>query len=501
MSVSPAGETSLVTKATKALGWSVVSTLLNRLSTFAVGVALARILGPDAFGTFAIALVVLLALLSFNELGVSLAIVRWPNEPREIAPTVATLSVASSCVVYVGCYVAAPYVARTMGDPGATAVIRVLALSVIVSGLVATPVALLQREFRQDRKTVADLATNWTSALVSLGGALAGKGAMSLAVGQLAGSVAGAIFFFVFAPSGLKFGFNPAKARALLKFGLPLAGSSIIVFVATNVDRFIVGAVLGPTALGYYLLALNLSNWPVLLFSQPVRAVAPAALARLQHDPPAMRTAFVSAMALLSSITVPACALLAAVSGPLVRFIYGEVWQPASAVLVWLAALALLRILFELVYDFFVVVAYTRAVLLIQLLWLVALVPAVFFGAQQAGLWGAGAAQVLVAIAVVAPVYLLGLGRLGVRTRLLLGQLLMPLGGALVVAAASFVLLQQDLADLVVLAAAGIVALATTAFLGYRLRDVARALRSAESTPSEAPHAPDAAVPVGQSQP
>ena len=41
-------------------------------------------------------MVALLAVLTFNELGVSLAIVRWPGDPRAIAPTVTTISIASS---------------------------------------------------------------------------------------------------------------------------------------------------------------------------------------------------------------------------------------------------------------------------------------------------------------------------------------------------------------------------------------------------------------------
>lgn len=49
---------------------------------------------------WAIALVVLGALLSLNELGVSLAIVRWPNGVERIARTVATIALASSMALY-----------------------------------------------------------------------------------------------------------------------------------------------------------------------------------------------------------------------------------------------------------------------------------------------------------------------------------------------------------------------------------------------------------------
>ncbi|MEV6811674.1 oligosaccharide flippase family protein [Micromonospora sp. NPDC051296] len=468
----------LFTRASRALGWSMASTIISRLSTLAIGIALARILGPDAFGTFAVALVVLLAVLSFNELGVSLAIVRWPGDPREIAPTVATLSVLTSTLVYSALYLGAPLLARALGDPGSTTVIRVLGLSVIVSGLVATPVALLQRAFRQDRKTVADLVTNWTSALASIGLALAGNGAMSLAIGQLAGSLAGAVLFIAFAPQGLRFGFDPAKARALLQFGLPLAGSSIVVFATTNLDRVVVGATLGPTALGYYVLALQLASWPVTVFSQPVRAVLPAALARLQHDRPAMRRSFLSAVGLLGSVTLPACLLLAAAADALIRFLYGDVWQPASAVLLWLGPLAALRIIFELFYDYFVVIADTRVVLTVQMLWFVVLLPALYATCVFGGLWQASAVQFAVALLVILPLYLVSLRRVGIAALPVAVRLGPPLLGAAVVVAVALLMARVTAIDLVVLAVAGVTALAAIGVLGYRLRHVVRELKT-----------------------
>lgn len=57
-----------------------------RLGNFATGIILARFfLGPEAWGVYGIAQTVLLVLLSANELGVSLAIVRW-EEIRAASP-------------------------------------------------------------------------------------------------------------------------------------------------------------------------------------------------------------------------------------------------------------------------------------------------------------------------------------------------------------------------------------------------------------------------------
>ncbi|MFI5937438.1 lipopolysaccharide biosynthesis protein [Actinoplanes sp. NPDC051494] len=468
----------LAARAGRALGWSFASTALARFGTLAIGIALARILGPAEFGTFAVAMVALLAVLSFNELGVSLAIVRWPGEPRAIVPTVTTISILASIVVYAACYLGAPAFAQLMGDPGATPVVRVLALCVLVNGAVAAPAALLQRQFRQGRKMIADQVTTWLGSAISITCALGGLGAMSLAVGQLTGAVAGGILLAAFAPAGLRPGFDHGTARALLRFGLPLAGSSIVVFAVANLDRLIVGAVLGPVPLGFYVLAVNLSNWPVTMFSQPVRQVAPAALARLQGDPAAMRTTFLSTAGLLASVTVPVCVLLAVAAEPLIRIVYGTVWAPAAQVLPWLALLGSLRIVFELVYDYFVVLADTRVVFTVQVLWLLVLIPAVYAGAHSGGSAGAAAAQFAVGLLVVLPIYLYELRRTGITAAAFLGRLAVPaLGGALA-AALAYLAGRALHIDLLAVAVMGLIGVTVMAALVYRSRDSLRSLRS-----------------------
>lgn len=482
MTATVAPDRSLGSAAGRALSWSFASTVLAKLSTIGIGIALARLLGPEEFGTFAVAMVALLAMLSFNELGVSLAIVRWPGDPREIAPTVTTIAVTSSIVIYGVCYLAAPAFATAMGAPQAAGVVRLLALSVIISGVVATPVGMLQRGFRQGRKMIADQVTTWASALTSILCAIGGLGATSLAIGHLTGAMAGAVLFLCFEPAAVRPGFDPARARALLRFGLPLAGSSIVVFAATNVDRLIVGALLGPVPLGLYVLAWNLSSWPATIFSLPVRAVAPALLSRLQHDRSAMRQTLLSSARLLAAVTLPACALLAAAAAPLVRFVYGPVWAPAADVLVWLALLGALRILFELAYDYFVVLANTRVVFTVQVIWLVALVPALWLGVTAGGATGAGAAQFAVGLLVVLPVYLRELNRTGIGPAALGAGMAIPLLGAAGVAVAALFAARTVPGDLLVLAVSGLAGLATMSLLAYRLRSVLMGLRDLKTS-------------------
>ena len=471
-------KSSLAGLASRALGWSFINNTTARIGTLPIGIVLARLLGPHSFGTFAVALVALMAVLSFNDLGVSMAIVRWEGEPAEIAPTVATLSVASSVIIYAACFLGAPAFASAMGAPAATAVIRVLALNVIVDGVTATPANLMQRYFQQDRKMIGDQVNNWLGVAVSVGLAWAGFGAMSLAIGRMTGAVASGILFLVFSPEPVRFGFDLDLARRLCRFGLPLAGAGLVVFAVTNVDQLVVGHLLGATALGFYALALNLATWPVTMFSLPVRSVAPAVFSRLQHDRTAMNTGFVSAAGLLGSATLPICLLMSGAAAPLLGLVYGARWAPAAQALFWLAMLGALRILFELVYDFFIVLARARVVFTIQLVWLVALVPALIVGALADGIFGAGLAEVAVAACVVLPWYLSELTRIGIRRRALAARLWLPLVAAVAVGGAAAMAARVIRADLVALAVGGALTVSVIGMLGYWMRSTIAALRA-----------------------
>lgn len=446
--------------AAKALSWSFVNTAVSRFGTLAIGIVLARLLGPEQFGTFAVATVALVAVLSFNELGVSLAIVRWTGDPKLIAPTVTTISVVSSLVLTTGAMLAAPAFSAAMGDPGATDVVRLMMLCILINGIVATPAALLQREFMQGKRMVIDQVNVWVGAVLSVSLALTGMGAMSLAIGRLAGAVLSGVLFLKFSPLPLRFGFDRSQARRLVRFGLPLAGSSIIVFAVGYADQLVAGSVLGATALGYYVLAFNLASWPVSMFSQPLRSVAPAAFARLQHDRPAMTRSLRSVIGLLGAVTIPICLLLAGAAGPIIDFVYGAVWAPAAPALTWLAVLAAFRILFELAYDYLVVLGRTAKIFTVQLVWLAALIPALILGANLWGLAGLAAVQVVIAAVLILPLYLWEFHRSGLHVVASLRRLILPTVGGIVTATIAVLLSHILSNDLVVCLLAGLACLA-----------------------------------------
>ena len=250
--------------------------------------------------------------------------------------------------------------------------------------------------------------------------------------------------FVIKSPLPLRFGLDVKVLKPLLRFGLPLAGASVIVFCVGYLDQLVTGNLLGATMLGLYVLAFNLASWPVTVFSQPLRSVAPAVLARLQHDPASMQATMTALVGVLTSVTFPMVALLAAESGAIVRFVYGEPWAGAASALYWLALLAGFRILFELMYDYLVVAGMTGSIMTTQVSWLVALIPALLLGAAG-GIAGVAAAQLLVVAVVVLPAYLWRLSAAGLSPLRVGRQVWIPTICSAAVMALSAVLQEKGL--------------------------------------------------------
>jgi O-antigen/teichoic acid export membrane protein len=418
--------------------WSLINTVVLRVSNFFVGVLLARtVFGPSAWGLYAVSQIVIAVLLSANELGVSGALIRWDGDVRDFARTVFTLSVASSTVIYAAVFLTAPYLARLLGSPAATIMVRVMCVSVIIDGFAAVPLALLDRNFAQGRRMAVDALNFVVSTGVTLWLAFAGKGPIGFAWGSVAGCSVALVAALMLAPHFILPGWNTAQARKLLGFGLPLAGAGLLMLGVVNVDSAIVGATLGPAMLGLYQLAFNVSSWPVTVISQAVARVSFAGFSRVADSTKMLAEAFARAMGLLMALTVPACVLLATLAGPLIHAIYGERWVPAAHALSLLALLGMLRVAYQLMYDLMAAAGKRNALMGVQGLWLAALIPVLLIGARLRGITGVSAGHILVAALLVGPSFLWSLSRAGITVRSTMLACLRPLVGGGLMAAAS----------------------------------------------------------------
>lgn len=423
----------------RSVAWSAANASVLRLSQFLVGILVARLISPHDFGVFVVALTIFSVVMSFSDIGVNSALIRQPEHGDELAPTVATIAFAMSVLLGLVMALTAPFLAHTLGAEQATNAIRVMALTLPLVGIAAVPSALLTRDFRQKRRFLADGTMFLVSSLVLIGLIFDGNSVMALAWSRVIGQLAMTVVLIIIAPRWYWPGFDRHIAKRLMRFGLPLSGSSLIWFTVDNLDFMVIGRLRGALSLGYYNLAYNISSWPVSVFRNIVNNVAVPTFARAQRSRTELANHLSTALAALAAVSLPVSALCLGVASPLVDAVYGHRWAPAAPVLAILVAFGSVRGFIALMCDVLVATGRTRLLFALQVLWLVILLPAMIIGVKTDGIRGAAWAHVAVSVIVLIPTYLVILQwRLDISARRLIGAVLPWLGGSVVAGAIAY---------------------------------------------------------------
>jgi lipopolysaccharide exporter len=436
----------------RGLAWSSASNIVLRVGNLAVGIVMARLIAPEEFGIFAVALTVWSVLGSVAEFGLGADLVRREDYQRHL-PTVSTMGALLSLTLAAGMFFGASGIAELFGSPQATGVVQLMAVPMALIGLSVVPAALLQRAMRQGALFAIDGSSLVVSTSVTVVLALLGLGPAALALGRIAGQSLTVLLQYLAVRRWPVFGWDPAVVREAAGFGLPLALANVVGWSIISIDNLIVARLTSPVELGLYALAFNVASWPMSVAGQSVRVIALPAFSRLTTD--ARRgIAMLRVSGLIWSVSALMALGLVFVAPQLVGVLYGERWIGAAAAVVPLAVFGAFRVIFDLAATYLIACGRTGQVLVVQVVWAVALIPAMIVGVNLGGLAGAGWAHVLVAVVVVLPAYLLYLRRSNVPALPFLRAWLMPTAAGVPLALVLWLVTSTIEVPLLVLAAA-----------------------------------------------
>ncbi|HJV99397.1 MAG TPA: lipopolysaccharide biosynthesis protein [Arthrobacter sp.] len=416
------------------LAWSTVNSLVLRLGSFAVGIVLARLLAPEQFGVFAVALTVQAVLMTLADLGMSTDLIRSANAEAK-GPTVATLALVSGTVLTGAMAASAQGLADLLGSSQAGPVIAVMAFSLMLAGAGVVPYASLQRQFAQKKLFIIALVEFAVGTALTVGLVLGGWGVMGLAAARIASQLLTLVLQFILSGERVRFGFDPAFAPGILRYGIPVACANMLSWALLNVDNVAISRLAGPVALGFYFLAFNISNWPMSAIGQVVRSVSIPAFARLASG--RSDQSFAAVVGPVWAVSLLAGLMLALLSAPVVELVYGEKWLSAAVILAWLGLFGSLRTLFDLSASYLLARGASKATLIVQLAWIAALVPAMFTGVGIAGTSGAAIAHLGTALLIVCPAYAFALRSSGANLMAIGARLWPPVAAAIPAAGAA----------------------------------------------------------------
>ena len=420
-------------RAGRGLRWALAGNLVMKCGSFALSLAMVRLLAPQDYGLYAVALAANMFLIHVNDMGMIAATVQWRGKVEDMAATAATVAIGFSLAWYGLFYVGAPVLAEAAGSPDATPLVRLLTLTIVLDGITAVSVGVIQRRFQQDKLVKAIAIGFACSAVTCLTLAIAGAGPYSFVCGALVQSVVVALQVLRIARLPLRLGFDRAIARRLLAFGLPLAAGLGVESAVLYSDSVIVGHTLGTVVLGFYLLAFNVSSWVPGLVGAAVRYVSIPAFSRLAEGEDADFALGVQrALPLLVSFVTPVAVVMATLSPALIDVLYGAHWEPAASALQFLAFVMVARMITGLVFDIQAGLGNTRVTIVLNLVWLVTLLPALWIGAHADGIRGAALGHAVVALVVAIPLAGWFLHRAGVHMGPVVRKVVRPVAAGVV---------------------------------------------------------------------
>jgi lipopolysaccharide exporter len=436
----PARTERLTSTTVNAVAWQGLSFVLGRLLVLVATVILARVLGPTDFGLVSLALVFVGFVSVMADFGVAQALIYRQHSPRA-ADAALACTVVSGVLLGAVTAVAAPLVARAMGDEAITDFVRVLGLTFVLSSFGIVPDVLLRRDLLFRRRLAVQLASQGSLGVVSIALALLGAGPWSLVYGQLvSGLVMSAVAWsrVRYRPDLRWWRLRWTDIRPLLAFGLPTAGNGLLATVILNVDYVVVSHILGAKALGYYMLAFRVPEMVIVSTFQVVSQVVFPVFSRTRGEPERMRRGYVRMWRLQSLYGVVLGCVLAALAPYLVPAVFGPGWGPSVVPLQALAIYAAFRSLGMGVVDVLKSLGRPNLALGLSVARFVVLLPALVL-ATTAGINGVAITQVVVALVFALIMQLLCGRLLGVPAGRLLGACAPAVGAGIAAAAGAWV--------------------------------------------------------------
>jgi lipopolysaccharide exporter len=340
------------------LSWNISSALITESIRFARSIILARLLVPEDFGLFAMALTVVGALNALSSLGLSRTIVAnkfdTSDELKAYLDTVWSVELLRSFVIALLVSASAFPMSRFYGQDQLKVIIPILGSITLVGGFQNIGLAILRKQISFARIFWYEAITNVAGIALTVALAVIMRNVWALVIGLLLTAALGTVLSYVFHCYRPRFAFEKRALRRVLSAGKVTLLIAVATYVINMADNIMVGRLLGSTALGNYSLAFNIASAPISVLVFSLSGVLFPAYAEItSRRPRALDLAFTKVFSIALLILVTIAMPLFLLAGEVVQLLFGSRWITAGTILPILALVIPLRGFALLVSTFF----------------------------------------------------------------------------------------------------------------------------------------------------
>lgn len=294
-----------------------------------VTAVLARLLSPKDFGIMAIASVIINFFGIFTNIGFSAAIIQYKDLSSRDLSNIHSFTIWFGLLLSIAFFASSWLIAAFYHDSELIPLCQLLSISLFFSAAAIVPNNLFYRD--KDFRFIA-WRTFWIQTIcgiVSIAAALLGMGIYTLTLQPILSS------FLIYAvslrryPQAFRWTWGLESIRKIWNYSLFQFLFGIVNYFTRNLDKLLIGDVLGMKQLGYYEKSYRLMMLPVQNITYVLSSVMHPVLSDLQNDKQHMSIAHEHTIRLLALIGFPLSVLLYFCSTELVILFFGNQWLPS----------------------------------------------------------------------------------------------------------------------------------------------------------------------------
>ncbi|HXC56167.1 MAG TPA: oligosaccharide flippase family protein [Rhizomicrobium sp.] len=306
---------------------------------FLRNIALAHLLSQADYGKCVLLSAVMASVQLLSDLGLDRMLIQNRSTDNELLQaTLTALSLARAILSGLLLFALAPLLSSALGMPDALPAFRYLSLTSMLQGLFHLDSKRLQREHRFIPDIIVSVGGDAVEFSVAIAAAYIFRTYAILPAVFLCGALTGVLLSHWVAERRFAIGLNRQVAVQALQFGYPLMLSGLIVLLASQADRMVVGAAVGLQSVAIYGAAMTIISTPGILIGRVGLSISMPFLTEAAENPELFSRRFrsIGVMAVMAAVSIFVPLMLTGTK--VIALVFGARYAPPTD-LVWIIAM------------------------------------------------------------------------------------------------------------------------------------------------------------------
>lgn len=308
--------------------WRFAERCGAQLVTFIVSIVLARILTPSDYGTIALVTVFTTILQVFIDSGLSTALIQKKDADDLDFSSVFYFNFVICIILYLIMFVSAPFIADFYKDSSLVSIVRVISLTLVISGVKGVQQSYVSRHMLFKRFFFSTLGGTIFSAVLGIIMAYAGFGVWAIVFQQLSNNAIDTLILWITVKWRPIKKFSWSRLKNLLSFGWKMLASSLLDTVYNNLRNMIIGKLYTSADLAFYNQGDKFPKLIVTNINTSIDSVLLPTMSNEQDNHVRVKDMTRRAIKISTYIMAPLMIGLAFCARPIVQLVLTDKWLP-----------------------------------------------------------------------------------------------------------------------------------------------------------------------------